>query len=41
MIKSRNDNYKYDDDVIIDNNNDTDKIADRMFNNCLISYLGA
>ena len=40
MIKSRNDNCKYDDDVIIDNNNDTDKSAGRMFNTCLISDLG-
>ena len=40
MIKLRNDNYKYDDDVVIDNNNDTDKSADRMFNTCLISDLG-
>ena len=28
------------DDVIIDNNNDTDKSAGRMFNTCLISDLG-
>ena len=40
MIKSRNDNYKYDDDVIMDNNNDSDKSADRMFNTCPISDLG-